>query len=245
MKLLSRMNSLSFPDSNPANAGVSIRSTAARLCRVGVHSDSRFDTLSRMLMMLAAVGLILGAGCATEVVRGGEGTENPDLDRAAMSVQLDREDINYLVSDYLARLEESRFWQSEVKKSSTRPLVAIWPIQNATSEHIDDQLLTMLSSIETALVNTGDVRVVDRSTQDALVRELQIQQSSAYDPKTAQKLGKQLGVQYFFTGKITSINERLDKRKRVQYSLFLQVLEVETGLIEFQNEVTRSKQVKG
>jgi hypothetical protein len=32
--------------------------------------------------------------------------------------------------------------------------------------------------------------------------------------------------------------------RRVQYSLFLQVIEIETGLIEFQNEVTRSKQIK-
>lgn len=189
--------------------------------------------------------LSLATGCATTVERGGEGTSNPDLDQAAMSVKLDREDINYLVADYLEKLEASRFWQSDVRAKRDRPFVAIWPIQNSTSEHIDDQLSTLLSSIETALVNTGDVRVVDRSTQDALVREIQIQQSSAYDPATAQRLGKQLGVQYFFTGKITSIDERLDKKKRIQYSLFLQVLEVETGLIEFQNEVTRSKQIKG
>jgi hypothetical protein len=29
--------------------------------------------------------------------------------------------------------------------------------------------------------------------------------------------------------------------RRVQYTLFLQVIEIETGLIGFQNEVTRSK----
>ena len=197
------------------------------------------------LACLGGLAVIASAGCTSTVVRGGEGTNNPDLDEAAMSVQLDREDINYLVADYLQKLEASRFWQSDVRASGGRPLVAIWPIQNSTSEHIDDQLLTMLSSIETALINTGDVRVVDRSTQDALVREIQVQQSSAFDPATAQRLGRQLGVQYFFTGKITSINERLNKQRRVQYSLFLQVLEVETGLIEFQNEVTRSKQIKG
>jgi len=199
-----------------------------------------------LVLFLACLGgLAFVAGCASTAVRGGEGTNNPDLDEAAMSVQLDREDINYLVADYLQKLEASRFWQSDIRAADGRPLVAIWPIQNSTSEHIDDQLLTMLSSIETALINTGDVRVVDRSTQNALIREIQVQQSSAFNPATAQRLGRQLGVQYFFTGKITSINERLNKQRRVQYSLFLQVLEVETGLIEFQNEVTRSKQIKG
>ena len=52
-------------------------------------------------------------------------------------------------------------------------------------------------------------------------------------------------MKYFFTGKITSVEELMNKLKRVQYSLFLQVLEIETGLIEFQNEVTRSKAIKG
>jgi PBP1b-binding outer membrane lipoprotein LpoB len=188
---------------------------------------------------------LLLAGCAPQAMRGGEGTENPDLDRPALSVKLDREDINYLVADYLKTLEQSRFWQHDVKQGGNRPLVAIWPIQNATSQHIEDQLLTLLSSIETSLVNTGDVRVVDRARQEALIREIGLQRTAAYDPATAQRMGKQLGVKYFFTGKITSVDERLNKLTRVQYSLFLQVLEVETGLIEFQNEVTRSKAIKG
>ncbi len=194
--------------------------------------------------LLAASWALALTACAPQAMRGGEGTENPELDAPALSVQLDREDINYLVADYLKALEASRFWQSEVV-GGDRPLVAIWPIQNATAQHIDDQMLTLLSSIETALVNTGDVRVVDRARQDALVKELGIQQGRAYDPATAQRMGRQLGVKYFFTGKVTSIDERLNKLKRVQYSLFLQVLEVETGLIEFQNEVTRTKAVKG
>lgn len=180
-------------------------------------------------------------GCAARAMRGGEGTDNPDLDRPAMSVTLDRDDITYLVADYLERLEPSAFWQQTVKGAAVPPVVAIWPIQNATTQHLDDQMLTLLSSIETALVNTNAVRVVDRSRQQELAREIGIQQGSAYDPASAQRLGRQLGAQYFFTGKITSVDERLNKMRRVQYSLFLQVLDIETGLIRFQNEVSRSK----
>ena len=68
-------------------------------------------------------------------------------------------------------------------------------------------MLTLLSSIETALVNTGDVIVVDRASQESLAREIGIQQGAIYDPSSAQRLGRQLGAQYFFTGKITSIDE--------------------------------------
>ena len=195
---------------------------------------------SLLATLLALFGL---AGCAPQAMRGGEGTENPELDAPALSVKLDREDINYLVADYLKALSASRFWTTEVQKAN-RPLVAIWPITNETSQHIDDQMATLLSSIETSLVNTGDVRVVDRARQESLIREIGMQQGAAYDPASAQRFGRQLGVQYFFTGKISSVDEKLSGLRRVQYSLFLQVIEIETGIIEFQNEVTRSKAVK-
>lgn len=203
-------------------------------------------TLRSLVASTAVLAVLLSGsyGCSPRAMRGGEGTENPDLDRPAMSVTLDRDDITYLVSDYLGRLEASRFWQQEIKEASKPPVVAIWPIQNATSQHIDDQMLTLLSSIETSLVNTGSVRVVDRSRQESLAREIGIQQGAAFDPASAQRLGRQLGAQYFFTGKITSVDERLSNMRRVQYSLFLQVIEIETGLIRFQNEVTRSKAVQ-
>lgn len=195
-------------------------------------------------LMVTLSGLVALAGCTARAMRGGEGTANPDLDRPAMSVTLDRDDITYLVADYLERLEPSRFWQQTVKGASQPPIVAIWPIQNATTQHLDDQMLTLLSSIETSLVNTGDVRVVDRSRQESLAHEIGIQQGAIYDPSSAQKLGRQLGAKYFFTGKITSVDEKLNNMRRVQYSLFMQVIEIETGLIQFQNEVARTKAVE-
>lgn len=201
--------------------------------------------ITRWLAGLTILAMLVASGCARQAMRGGEGTANPDLDAPALSVRLDREDINFLVAEYLSSLEASRFWQQDILKADGRPLVAIMPIRNATSLHIDDQLLTLLSSVETSLINTGEVRVVDRSRQAALIEDINQQSSQAFDPATVQRLGRQLGVQYYFTGKITSVEERLNKLRRVQYSLFLQVLEVETGLIEFQNEVTRSKAVKG
>lgn len=206
----------------------------------------RAAVVSRNLRCLVAVVMLMSlaaftAGCSARALRGGEGTANPDLDRQAMSVTLDRDDITYLVSDYLTRLEASAFWQQTVRNEPKRPVVAVWPIQNATTQHLDDQMLTLLSSIETALVNTNNVLVADRSRQAELADEIGVQRGAAFDPASAQKIGRQLGARYFVTGKITSVDERLNKMRRVQYSLFLQVLEVETGLIRFQSEVARTK----
>ena len=200
----------------------------------------------RIALALSVLALVLASmGCAPRAMRGGVGTANPDLDRPALSVTLDRDDITYLVADYLERLETSAFWQQTIKTATSPPVVAIWPIQNASTQHLDDPMLTLLSSIETALVNTGAVLVVDRARQQALAQEIGIQHGGIYDPSSAQQLGRQLGAQYFFTGKITSVDERLNKLRRVQYSLFLQVLDIETGLIRFQNEVARSKALQG
>jgi len=206
------------------------------------HNGQARTTRSLLLLVVGVAALAIS--CAPQAMRGGAGTANPDMDRPAMSSSLDRDDITYLVADYLERLEPSGFWQEAVKRAPEAPIVAIWPIRNATSQHLDDQMLTLLSSIETSLVNTGSVRVVDRSRQDALSREIGIQHGADYDPASAQRLGRQLGAAYFFTGKITSVDEKLNKERRIQYSLFLQVIEVETGLIRFQNEVTRSKKIR-
>ncbi|MCH2170817.1 penicillin-binding protein activator LpoB [Myxococcota bacterium] len=200
----------------------------------------------RRSAVLGLVGVVLwGVGCAPRAIRGGPGTENPSLDEPAMSTTLDRSDVEYLVAQTLDPLESSKFWMRDVKGSMERPLLAIWPIENRTSQHLEDQLLTLLSSIETTLVESGDVRMVDRTRQAELTRELGVQRGAAYDPRTARELGRQLGVQYFVTGKITSIEEKLSNTRRVQYTLFLQILEVETGLIEYQREAVRSKALKG
>ena len=111
--------------------------------------------------------------------------------------------------------------------------------------HLGDQLTQLLSSLETQLVNSGGVVMVARTQQNELMRELGVQQGADYNPATARKLGQQLGVQYFVTGKLTSVEEKLSKTRRAQYTLFLQVLELETGAIKFQAEASRSKAIKG
>ncbi|OHB64605.1 MAG: hypothetical protein A2Y76_13910 [Planctomycetes bacterium RBG_13_60_9] len=161
-----------------------------------------------------------------------------------MSIGLDLKDIEYLASENVAEFKKSDIWKETILKAPTPPLVAMWPIWNATTQHIDDQIAAMLSSVETYLVNSGRIQVVSRERQQELVNELRLRQSDIYDQATAGKLGRQLGAQFFVTGKVTSVDERLKKTRRVQYSLILQVIEVETGQIKFQNEETRSKALK-
>lgn len=195
-----------------------------------------------LLPLLAALG---ATGCGPKASRGGEGTDNPGMDNPAMSTQLDLVDVTDLVDKNLAEMSKSGWWVRDVSGAADPPVVAIWPIMNATSEHIDDQMLMLLSEIETALVNTGSVRVVSRERQHEMAEEVGVQAGGAFDPATAAQIGKQVGAKYYITGKVTSVDERLSDKRRVQYNLFLQVLEVETSMIMFQFTSKRSKQVEG
>jgi TolB-like protein len=199
---------------------------------------------SRPLLVLLVLVSLASLACAPRAMRGGEGTVNPNLDAPAMSTTLDKADVDYLVSRNLEQLYQSRFWTNDVQTAARPPVLAIWPIENATSQHLEDQMLTLLSSIETSLVNSGEVQVVARARQQQLAAEVGIQQGGSYEPSRARQLGRQLGAAYFVTGKLTSVDERLQDTRRVQYSLFLQVLEIETSLVKFQYESARSKALK-
>lgn len=197
--------------------------------------------IKHVLYAVLFAALSTSLACAPRVTRGGEGTGNRQMDAAAMSTGLDKADIDYLVSRNLDGLFESRFWKNDIEANTDQPIFAIWPIENATTEHIDDQMLQLLSSIETSLINSGEVQVVAKSRQSALAREIGVQQGDIYDPTSAARIGKQLGAKFFVTGKLTAVDERLQNTRRIQYALFLQVLEIETGLVKFQFETARSK----
>ena len=57
----------------------------------------------------------------------------------------------------------------------------------------------------------------------------------------AAQIGKQIGAQYFLTGKLQAVDERINKERRVQYTLFMQVIETETSLVKYQTKSERTK----
>lgn len=199
--------------------------------------------MSRHLYTSFTLGLLaitLAGGCAPKAVRGGAGTENPNLDAGAMGTGLDRADLDYLMKENMTKLYASPLWATW-KGGGQPPVVAIWPIKNDTSEHLGDQLLTLLSDMETELINSGTVNVVSRERQAEMVQEVGVQQSDYFDPSKAVMIGKQIGAQFYVTGKIQAVDERVKKERRVQYTLFMQVIEVETSMVKFQVKSERTK----
>ncbi len=180
------------------------------------------------------------AGCGPTYVRD---TDEPRIDEYAMSTRLDRKDIDRLYNDNISQLMGSGIAKQWERASALgkAPVVAVFPMRNETSEHIDGQLDTLLSKFETDMVNKLPVDMIDHKSQPELIAEIKRQQSSAYNPQRLAQYGRQLGAQFFVTGKVYDVAERVKDERRVQYSMFVQVIEVETGVIKFQNEAMVTK----
>lgn len=200
------------------------------------HGKIMVHSVLVLTLLFAAI-----SGCSKKYVRA---EDDPSIDYRAMSLAFDRRDINHLYDQVHTELMNSsvvRQWEYEAENRKA-PQVALFPIRNNTSEHISAQLDTLLSKFETDLVNETDAKVVSRERQQELISEIKkTQQSDAYNPNSLARYGKQLGAQYFLTGKIEDVAERVDDERRVQYNLFIQIIDVETGEIKFQKEATVTK----
>ena len=191
------------------------------------------------LCMVALIGSAMFAqGCGgPQAVRGGD---VEGLDDEAMSTGLDKRDLAQALHTNMEALQASsvvKRWESE-----NQPTVAVLPLRNETSEHVDSALQALISDIETKLVNAGHVQVVSLERQPQVMEEVRRQYAGGYDQNNLARWGKQIGARYFVTGKVFSADERSDDERRVQYFMYLQVLNVETGAIAFQNttEITKA-----
>jgi uncharacterized protein (TIGR02722 family) len=195
-------------------------------------------TVMKSLSPAIALSLLV-AGCGgPKAVRG---EEVAGLDDQAMSTGLDKRDLQKLLHQNMEALQTSavvKRWEGE-----NRPTVAVMPLRNETSEHIDGELQSLVSDVETTLVNAGHVRVVSLERQGQLLEEVRKQYGDGFDPAAVARWGKQVGARYFFTGKVFTSDERMSGERRVQYFLFTQVIDAETSDILFQFKSSTTKAI--
>lgn len=191
------------------------------------------------LAFVIAAGLALTAcGSSRRAVRG---DDVEGLDYHAMSTGLDRRDLQKAVRENLEVLRTSAVVQRWMAEN--RPGVAVLPMRNETSEHIDSALDALITDIETYLINWGAVRVISLESQPQLMEEIRRQNAEGFDQSKISHWGQQVGARYFIDGKVFSTDERVGDQRRVQYYMFMRVLSVETGELLFQNKVAITKAI--
>lgn len=182
--------------------------------------------------------LALQPGCGKEVVRG---ADDPSVDRAAVSTSLDKEDMKRALKDTLNKFRASDImnrWRTE----NPKPTVAVFPFLNSTDEHIESQLDTILSETETWLLEAGTVRIIDQRRQAEYIRQVEGSQSAVFDRNHIPEYGKQMGAKYIITGHVSGNDERNEDMRRIQYFLYLEVVEVATSekLGLWKSEITKA-----
>src|SRR6187431_632229 len=171
-----------------------------------------------LVLSIASVASLLAIGCGPKAVRG---EEVAGLDDNMQALQ---------ASPVVVR------WQKE-----NGPTVSVLPLRNETTEHIDSQLDSLISDIETTLVNAGHVQMISLESQPQLMEQVRKQYQDGFDQSKIAGWGKQIGVRYIVTGKVFAADERQDDERRVQYFMFIQVLDVETSAILFQYKTSVTK----
>jgi uncharacterized protein (TIGR02722 family) len=127
-------------------------------------------------------------------------------------------------------------WITEYQKANKgeRPVVIVDDIENRTDEHIDTKALT--EAVQNALVASRKVRFVNAESRQKILNEIKYQQSGVVDSKSAKNTGKQIGADFMMGGAISSIVSAQDKVKSVTYQTKLQMTDIETTEIVW-NEI--------
>jgi uncharacterized protein (TIGR02722 family) len=123
-----------------------------------------------------------------------------------------------------------------ISGSKDAPIVTLADVKNKTSEYIDTHVIT--DKIRTQLMKSGQVRfAVSVSEMQNQTEELKRQnQSGLYKNSTIAKTGNMQGAQYRIEGSIASIVKNAKDVKDIYYVFNLNLINNESGLLEWADE---------
>lgn len=123
-----------------------------------------------------------------------------------------------------------------VAEARETPTLTISEVRNKTSEYIDTRMIT--DKIRTQLTKSGRVRfAVSINEMQTQVDELKRQnQTGLYASQSRAKMGNMTGARYRVEGAITSIIKQTKDARDVFFVFNLNLINIETGLVEWADE---------
>jgi len=123
-----------------------------------------------------------------------------------------------------------------ISGANDAPTITVAEVKNKTSEYIDTRVIT--DKIRTQLIKSGQVRfAVNINEMQNQVDELKRQnQSGLYKGSSISKIGNMQGAKYRIEGSISSIVKQNKNVKDYFYVFNLNLINNETGLLEWSDE---------
>jgi hypothetical protein len=112
-------------------------------------------------------------------------------------------------------------WLRE-RSGSTRPAVIVGEIRNLSHEHIN--LVTFVSDIERAVINSGRVEFVASKTERQEIREERKDQDLHSSEDTRKAMGQERGADYMLQGTISTIVDASGKTQVRYYQTDLTLI---------------------
>jgi len=187
-----------------------------------MNMNTKTIRLSAMALSVAAL-----AACSGPQVRYGDAKAVETVNANYGSTDLQ------IIAEAMTR---SLLQSKAISGSKDAPIVTLADVKNKTSEYIDTRVIT--DKIRTQLMKSGQVRfAVSVSEMQNQTEELKRQnQSGLYKNSTIAKTGNMQGAQYRIEGSIASIVKNTKDVKDVYYIFNLNLINNESGLLEWADE---------
>ncbi len=187
--------------------------------------------------LLLSASLLLTAGCAHKAVR----TEALQAD--------DILDINFAARDLSSLAEQMiddmlAFTPIVQVTAQRRPVIFVYRIRNNTGEKIDTDAI--IDTIQAKITDDNKFSFVDmaaiKPVQEQLDRQME---SGRMDPKTAVRLGQQIGAEYMLYGTIeppakpglaATGTDKQATKVRDHHVFALRLIHLPSGIVEWQRE---------
>ena len=129
-----------------------------------------------------------------------------------------------MVSDMLSRVWLANF----MKKTGANPTVIVGTIRNMSTEHVNMEVFT--KDIERELINSGQVQFVASKQEREEIREERDDQQIYASLETAKRLGQEYGADFVLIGTFKSVEDAIEGKKAILYSVDLELIDVENNL---------------
>jgi uncharacterized protein (TIGR02722 family) len=122
-----------------------------------------------------------------------------------------------------------------------RPVLIVYNVANRTDEHIETSGIT--DDIRQEILLSGKARFVNEVQRETIQRESDYQYGGNVSPETRIARARQVGAEYMISGTLRSITKnqpkemRMTKKTLQYYSLVLELTDLQTGLIEWTDNV--------